>query len=86
MIRWVFTFSKEGSVETFVNTQEEDQAIANAVDSHDEFVYLKVPGKMAYVRLSEVKMVLREEIDEKELERRAQEAAAKAAEAAPAVS
>lgn len=71
MIRWLFCFDKsDDKVETFVNTQEEDQAIANAVDSQDEFVYLRVPGKIAYVRLSDVKMIIREEVDEKALAER----------------
>lgn len=79
MIRWLFCFDKsDDKVETFVNTQEEDQAIANAVDSADEFVYLRVPGKIAYVRLSDVKMIIREEVDEKALaERLAQQAESK---------
>lgn len=81
MIRWLFSFRQsDEKVETFVNTQEEDQAIANAVDSADEFVYLRVPGKIAYVRLSDVKMIIREEVDEKALaERIAQQTEAQAA-------
>lgn len=63
-VRWSFVF-EEGHISVEVRDEEEDLRIANGITITHELLYIPSQGKDAYVNLNRVKLIMREEIDEK---------------------
>ncbi len=63
-VRWSFVF-EEGHISVDVRDEEEDLRIANGITITHELLYIPSQGKDAYVNLNRVKLIMREEIDEK---------------------